>query len=212
MSVREGIMAGVPVRVLRVSFTGELSYEIHVACDCAAHLWQAVMQAGESFGITAYGTQAMHVLRAEKGFIIVGQDTDGTVTPLDLGMERMMSSDRQFIGARSLSRSDTRRADRKQLVGILPEDPNLVLPEGAALVAGELPRPRPRAGHTIPMLGHVTSSYWSANLGRSFGLALVQAGRARIGQWLWAPLDRHAARVQIVEPVFWDQEGQRQHA
>jgi sarcosine oxidase subunit alpha len=212
MSMREGVVAGTPARVFRIGFSGELSYEIHVPSDQAPAVWQRVMETGRAFDITPYGTEAMHVLRAEKGFIVIGHETDGTVTPLDLGLDRMVSKNKDFIGRRSLSRADTARADRKQLVGILPEPANEVLPEGSQLVAGDLPRPRPRRNHAVPMLGHVTSSYWSANLGRSFGLALVKGGRARIGESAWAPLADKTIRVRIVEPVFWDKEGARQHA
>ena len=101
----------------------------------------------------------MHVLRAEKGYIIVGQETDGSVTPLDLGLGRLVARDKDFLGRRSLSRSDTARPDRKQLVGLLPDDPDEMLPEGAQLVA-EPPGPPPLA-----MIGHVTSSYHGARLG-----------------------------------------------
>ncbi len=211
MSVREGKVAGITARICRISFTGELSYEIHVAADHGLALWEAVTAAGRDLGITPYGTQAMHVLRAEKGYIIAGQDTDGTVTPLDLGMQPMASGNKDFIGRRSLSRSDTAREDRKQLVGLLPDDPSTVLPEGAQLVDGKAPEPRPRRDHAIPMLGHVTSSYWSPNLARGFALALVKGGRARIGESVWVPLEARMLRAQIVEPVFWDKEGRAQH-
>jgi sarcosine oxidase, subunit alpha len=211
LSVKEGVVAGIPARVFRVGFTGELSYEIHVASDRGPAMWQAVMGAGCAFDVTAYGTETMHVLRAEKGYIVIGQETDGTVTPLDLGLDWMVSATKDFIGRRSLSRSDTRRPDRKQLVGLLPENPREVLPEGTQLVDGSLAEPRPRRGRAIPMLGHVTSSYWSSNLGRSFALALVKGGRGRIGEWLWAPLERGTTRVQVAEPVFWDKEGARPH-
>ena len=211
LSMREGEVAGVAARVFRISFSGELSYEIHVRADDALGVCVAVMRAGAPFGIVPYGTQAMHVLRAEKGFIVVGHETDGSVTPLDLGLARMVSKTKDFIGRRSLARPDTSRADRKQLVGLLPDDPRTVLPEGAQLVAGELPRPRPRRNRAIPMIGHVTSSYWSASLARGFALALVESGRSRIGQWVWAPLESGALRARIVEPVFWDPAGARQH-
>jgi sarcosine oxidase subunit alpha len=201
-----------PARVFRISFTGELSYEISVPGDHGLAMWEAVMEAGRAFDITPYGTQTMHVLRAEKGFIVVGHETDGSVTPLDLGLERMVSKKKDFIGRRSLLRADTSRADRKQLVGILPEDPQQVLPEGAQLVAGDLPRPRPQRNRAIPMLGHVTSSYFSANLDRSFGLALLEGGRARIGEWVWVPLEDETLRARIVAPVFFDSDGARQHA
>jgi sarcosine oxidase subunit alpha len=212
MSITEGVVAGIAARVLRIGFTGELGYEMHVRSDQASAVWQVVMETGRAFGVTPYGTEAMHVLRAEKGYILIGQETDGTVTPLDLGLERMVSKNKDFIGRRSLSRADTARPDRKQLVGILPEDPGAVPDEGAQLVAGDLPRPRPQRDRPVPMLGHVTSSYWSANLGRSFGLALIRGGRARIGQWAWAPLANKIIRVRIVEPMFWDKDGVRQRA
>ncbi|MEX0959386.1 MAG: sarcosine oxidase subunit alpha family protein [Burkholderiales bacterium] len=211
MSVREGAVAGVPARVFRVSFSGELGYEIHVPSDRGLAVWEAAMEAGRRFDITPYGTEAMHVLRAEKGYIIIGQETDCTVTPLDLGLDWMVSKPRDFIGRRSLARPDTNRPDRKQLVGLLPEDPHAVLPEGAHLVAGERPEPHPRYGRTIPALGHVTSSYWSGNLGRSFALALVKSGRARFGESVWVPLEGRTLRARIVEPVFWDPEGRAQH-
>lgn len=210
MSMREGTVAGVSARVFRISFTGELGYEIHVAADRGLAVWEAAIGAGKDFSVTPYGTEAMHVLRAEKGFIVVGQETDGTVTPLDLGMEWMVSKDKDFIGRRSLRRPDTARPDRKQLVGVLPDDAHAVLPEGAHLVPGDAPQPRPRYGRTIPALGHVTSSYWSENLGRSFALALVKSGRARIGESVWAPLEGKTLRARIVEPVFWDREGRAQ--
>jgi sarcosine oxidase subunit alpha len=209
LSIREGRVAGIAARVMRVSFTGELSYEINVPGWYGLALWQAVMEAGKPLGVIPYGTQTMHVLRAEKGYVIVGQETDGTVTPLDLGLDWMVSKRKDFLGRRSLARPDTSRADRKQLVGLLPEDPGEVLPEGAQLVAGDLPKPQPRRDRAIPSLGHVTSSYWSANLERAFALALVKAGRSRIGQALWAPLENRTVRARIVEPVFWDRAGAR---
>ena len=131
MRWRDGTVAGVPVRMCRISFTGELSYELHVSPWHAQHVWESVMAAGEPFGITPYGTEAMHVLRAEKGYVIVGQETDGTQTPEDLGMGWIVNPGKgDFVGKRSLVRSDTVREDRKHLVGLLTEDPALVLPEG----------------------------------------------------------------------------------
>jgi hypothetical protein len=116
------------------------------------------MEAGQQFNITPYGTETMHLLRAEKGFIIVGQDTDGTMTPIDLQMNWIVSKKKyDFIGKRSLYRSDTMREDRKQLVGLLTDDPNIVLEEGAQIVSELNQSP-------VEMLGHVTSSYFSPNL------------------------------------------------
>ena len=170
---------GVPARIARISFSGELAFEVNVATWYGLAVWEAVYAAGAEFDITPYGTETMHVLRAEKGYPIVGQDTDGTVTPIDLGMEWIVSKRKQFVGSRSLRRPDTARPDRKQLVGLLPVDPTELLPEGAQLVADGAPPEPP-----VPMLGHVTSSYRSAALGRTFALALVKSGRDRLGQVL----------------------------
>jgi sarcosine oxidase subunit alpha len=146
----------------------------------------------------------MHVLRAEKGFPIVGQDTDGTVTPYDLGMGWIVSKRKpDFVGKRSFARLDTSRPDRKQLVGLLPRDRDLVVPEGSQLVAD------PSAPIPVPMLGHVTSSYRSATLGRTFALALVAGGRERIGETVQAMVGSDAVEVEIVDPVLYDKEGAR---
>src|SRR5262245_14194407 len=157
MAVAEGEVAGIPARVCRVSFSGELAYEVNVDGRRGLELWEAIHGAGE---VTPYGTEAMHVLRAEKGYPIVGQDTDGTVTPHDLGMDWIVSKTKaEFLGKRSFSRADTSRADRKQLVGLLPLDPHALLAEGAQLATSAGSR---------EMHGHVTSSYRSAALGRTF--------------------------------------------
>ena len=173
MTFRDGTVAGVAARVCRVSFTGELSYEVHVAAWHGPVVWEAVLAAGEPFGITPYGTEAMHVLRAEKGFVIVGQDTDGTATPDDLGMGWIVNPSKgDFVGKRSLVRPDIVRPGRKQLVGPAARGPDLLLPEGAQLVADRTIGTPP-----MPMLGHVTSSYRSAALGRTFALAMVEGGQ-----------------------------------
>jgi len=198
MQMREADVAGIPARVFRVSFSGELSYEINVPADHGLDLWERLIAAGMPHGITPYGTEAMHVLRAEKGYIIVGQETDGSVTPIDLGMGALVSREKDFLGRRSLARSDTARADRRQLVGVLPDNPEEVLPEGAQLVA-ESGRTRPAA-----MIGHVTSSYFGARLGRSFALALVAGGRGRHGEPVWAPLPGRSVAAHLCPPVFYD--------
>ena len=205
MTWRDTTVAGLPGRVCRISFSGELAYEINVAWWHGAALWEAVYAAGGPYGITPYGTEAMHVLRAEKGYPIVGQDTDGTVTPQDLGMDWVVSKKKaDFVGKRSFARPDTARPDRKHLVGLLPEDPGLLLPEGAHLVEfTELPEP------PVPYLGHVTSSYHSAELGRTFALGLVRGGRDRIGERLFAPLADRMVPVTVAGPVLVDPEGAR---
>ncbi|AVV44666.1 sarcosine oxidase subunit alpha family protein [Streptomyces sp. ID05-04B] len=205
MAWRETTVAGIEARVCRISFSGELAYEINVSPWEALALWEALYEAGAPYGITPYGTETMHVLRAEKGYPIIGQDTDGTVTPQDLGMSWAVSKKKpDFIGKRSFARADTVRPDRKHLVGLLPEDPAAFLPEGTHLVAdGELPAP------PVPMLGHVTSSYRSAALGRTFALALIKGGRDRIGERLYAPVGDRLVPVTVASPVLYDPEGAR---
>jgi len=204
MGFAEGTVAGVPARVFRISFTGESSYEINVPASYGMAVWNAVFTAGEKYDITPFGTEAMHVLRAEKGFIIVGQETDGSVTPIDLGMDWIVSKTKDFVGRRSLSRPDMIKTDRKQLVGLLTDDPQAVLPEGAQLVDRALEKP------PMPMIGHVTSSYGSPNVGRSIALALVKGGLMRKGEKIFAPLaDGRVLPVTISDPVFFDPEGER---
>ena len=204
MSFREATVGGIPARIFRISFTGELSYEINVPASYGLALWERVMAAGDKYKITAYGTEAMHLLRAEKGFIIVGQDTDGTVAPDDLRMPGMAKTSADFIGRRSLTRSDTVRKDRKQLVGLLTEDPSVVLMEGAHIIATAVePVERP-----APALGHVTSSYKSPNLNRSIALALVKGGSELLGQTVY--VSRKGAdpiHATIVETDFMKQVG-----
>ncbi len=207
MTFRSGRVAGVPARIFRISFTGELSFEINVPAGYGLHVWEALLEAGRTQDLTVYGTETMHLLRAEKGYIIVGQDTDGTVTPFDLGMGWIVSKKKgDFIGRRSLFRSDMQRPDRKQLVGLLTEDPAIVLEEGAQIVED------PRQPLPMRMIGHVTSSYMSPNLGRSIALAMVAGGRARHGRKLWVPrLEGPAVAAVVTSPIFFDPEGTRLH-
>jgi sarcosine oxidase, subunit alpha len=210
MAWRDGEVAGVPARLARVSFSGELAFEVHVAGWHGRHVWEALLAAGRPFGITPYGTETMDVLRAEKGFVMVGQDTDGTVTPDDLGMSWIVNLRKgDFVGRRSLRRADLLRADRKQLVGLLPDDPSALLQEGAQLVAAE----HAAASPPVPMLGHVTSSYDSAALGRTFALALLARGRERVGSTVHARTfdggAHHAVPATVTEPIFYDPEGAR---
>lgn len=204
MSWRDGTVGGISARVFRISFTGESSYEVNVPASTGLSLWTDMMIAGEKYGITPFGTETMHVLRAEKGFIITGQETDGTVTPLDLGMDWIVGAKKpDFIGKRSLARADMLREDRKQLVGLRTSDPLEVLPEGAQLVSETRPQP------PMQMIGHVTSSYFSAALGHSIALALVKGGRGRLGETVYAPIDGKTVACEIVAPLFYDPEGER---
>jgi len=206
MAWSEGTVAGLPARVFRVSFTGESSYEINVPASTGMALWQTVMTAGAKYDITPFGTEAMHILRAEKGFIIVGQETDGSVMPSDLGMDWIVSKKKDFIGRRSLTRPDMLKTDRKQLVGLTTTNPKDVLPEGAHIVERVLAKP------PMPAIGHVTSSYYSPNLERSIALAMIKGGRARLGQTVHAPLDTgKTVSCTVCEPVFFDPQGERLH-
>lgn len=208
MGFRETTLAnGIPARICRISFSGELAFEINVENFYGLAVWEAVAEAGAEFGITPYGTETMHVLRAEKGFIIVGQDTDGTVTPQDAGMEWIVSKLKDFIGKRSYSRIDTSREDRKHLVGVLPIDGTTRLAEGAQLITSGTPL-TPEAG-PVPMIGHVTSSYISPSMDRPFGLALVENGRNRTGEIVQSPVGGELVDVEITSPVFYDPEGNR---
>ena len=141
----------------------------------------------------------MHVLRAEKGFIIVGQETDGTVTPVDLGMDWIISKTKpDFIGKRALSRRDIIKADRKQLVGLLTNNATDILPEGSQIVEEVLPKP------PMSMIGHVTSSYFSPNCGRPIAMALIKSGRDRMGQTVHIPLKNKSIAATITDVNFLD--------
>jgi sarcosine oxidase, subunit alpha len=207
MGVALGKICGVPMRLFRVSFTGELGFEVNVPADFGAPVWEALWEAGAAHGITAYGTESMHVLRAEKGYIIVGQDTDGTVTPDDAGLAWAIGKNKpDFVGKRSLQRPAMLSPERRQLVGLSTADPKLVLEEGAQVMALEhSPRPsRP--------LGHVTSAYHSAVLNRSIALALLAGGRARMGQTLYVPQAGGVVSVRVCSAVFYDPTGARLNA
>ncbi|WP_277960602.1 sarcosine oxidase subunit alpha [Pseudomonas sp. RIT-To-2] len=208
MTWKEGQVGGVPARVFRISFTGELSYEVNIQADYAMGVLEQIVEAGKQYNLTPYGTETMHVLRAEKGFIIVGQDTDGSMTPDDLNMGWCVGRTKPFswIGWRGMNREDCVREQRKQLVGLKPTDPNKVLPEGAQLVFDT------RQAIPMSMVGHVTSSYMSATLGHSFALAVVKGGLKRMGEKVYAPLvDGSVIEAEICSSVFFDPKGEQQN-
>lgn len=203
MDWREGTVLGVPARVMRISFSGELSYEINVQANYGRYIWDKVTEAGKPYNVTHYGTESMHVLRAEKGFIIVGQDTDGSITPYDANMGWAVNTRKPypFLGQRALLRSDTVRENRKELVGLLTEDPAYVLKEGTQLVGSE---------DSVAMLGHVTSSYRSPVLRRSIAMAVVKGGLKRMGETIYAkPLSGEVIKLTIVDSVFYDQDKEK---
>ena len=206
MSFKNSTINNINCRIMRISFTGELSYEINIEAKYGKSLWEKCIDVGKDFNITPYGTETMHLLRAEKGFIIVGQDTDGTMTPIDLQMDWIVSKKKyDFIGKRSLYRSDTIREDRKQLVGLLTEDPKEILEEGAQIVSDISKKP-------VEMLGHVTSSYFSPNLNKSIALAVVRNGKKMKGQKLIVPMENKNINVIVSDSIFLDKENKRLNA
>jgi sarcosine oxidase subunit alpha len=204
MSVGLGSICGVPMMLFRVSFTGELGFEVNVPADHGAAVWEAIHAAGCAQGMVEYGTEAMHVLRAEKGYIIVGQDTDGTVTPDDAGLSWAVGKTKpDFVGKRSLERPSMKDPNRKQLVGLRPRNRGVVLEEGAQVAAKPGQRP------PMELIGHVTSSYASSVLGYPIALALVAGGRGRMGQTLHVPMPAGDLEVEVTSPIFYDPAGAR---
>jgi sarcosine oxidase subunit alpha len=204
MSYIETTMAGVPARLYRISFSGELAYEVAAPSHYGKHLWDAVLAEVKSRGGCVYGTEALHIMRAEKGFIMIGDETDGTVTPQDLNLGWAVSKKKEdFIGKRAQQRSFLAGSGRKQLVGLATEDPKKVLPDGAHAVADT------QATH-MRTIGHVTSTYWSPTIERSIAMALIEDGLSRDGEVLSFPLEGgEVAKAKIVDPVFFDKEGAR---
>ena len=207
MQCTEATVAGIPARIFRISFTGDLSFEINVAAHYGLAVWKALFEAGEEFNLTPYGTESMHVLRAEKGFIIVGQDTDGSVTPLDInhGWAVVDSKPFSYLGKRGMKRNDFLRTDRKHLVGLRTVDSQAELPEGAQAVRD------PAEPIPMTMVGHVTSSYYSAFLKRRIAMGLIKDGLNRMGETVFFPLrDGRVIEAEICSTVFLDPDNQRQ--
>ena len=197
------------IRILRASFTGELGYEIYVPPKYALKLWQRIFFYSRDFDLVPYGTETMHLLRAEKGYIIVGQDTDGTVTPLDLNLNWMIGKKKKdFIGKRSLIRSDIVRENRKQLVGLIPINKTYGIEEGQHVIEKEnLSTP---IKNPVEMLGHVTSSYFSPTLKHSVAMALIKGGKRKIGSRLYVSTSNlNTIPVEVVETSFIDPKNER---
>ena len=208
MCFSEGFIAGISVRIFRISFSGELSYEIAVPALKAQEFWDLALISGEEFEVMPYGTEALHVMRAEKGFIMIGDETDGTVIPQDLGLDWAISKKKEdFIGKRAQMRSFMKSENRWKLVGLKTIDPSVVLPDGCYAVDGE----SNSYGHKN-MIGRVTSSYFSPTLERSIALALVKNGPERMNEILDFPnLDGSITKAAICDPVFFDKEGKKQN-
>ncbi len=207
LGLRESMLGGIPARVFRISYSGELAFEVNVPADHGLRTWKALLDAGEPMGIGAYGTEAMGILRIEKGHV-AGPELDGRTTPDDLGLGELASKAGDFIGRRSLRRPAMRDPARRQLVGVVPADGSTPIPRGAQLT------PSPDALAHTKVEGHVTSGCWSPNLGKPIALALLSGGRARHGETLWAvaPLSGESVQVRVGAPVFLDPEGERVRA
>jgi sarcosine oxidase subunit alpha len=208
MAFAEGKIANIPARVFRISFSGELSYEIAVPAAQGLAFWEAALAAGAEFGISPYGTEALHVMRAEKGFIMIGDETDGTVIPQDLGLGWAISKKKtDFLGKRAQQRSHMVDPKRWRLVGLETLDPQVVLPDGAYAVDGTT-----RPNGIKNMIGRVTSTYWSPTLNRSIAMGLVEHGPERMGEVIVFPtVTGQEIKARIVDPVFYDKEGERQN-
>jgi sarcosine oxidase subunit alpha len=208
MGWADGEIGGFPARVFRISFSGELSYEIAVPASHGLAFWTALMDAGHEFGVQPYGTEALHIMRAEKGFIMIGDETDGTITPQDLNLDWAVSKKKDdFIGKRAQERADLVRPDRWKLVGLETLEPQTVLPDGVYAVDGTvLPTGIKRT------VGRVTSTYFSPTLGRSIAMGIVERGPDRMGEVLeFVTTDGRTIEAKIVDPVFLDKEGERQN-
>ena len=207
LAVRTGSVVGVVARMLRVSYTGELSYEINVPARQVAPLWERLLSLGRNSGLTPMGIEALMLLRAEKGYIHVGADTDATTTPDDIGFGQIVRNRHEdFIGRRSLSSAEATRADRWQLVGLDSLDPDRVIPVGAQCL--------PRFGAQPPVrpCGRVTSSYFSPTLQRPIALALLERGRQRIGEQIEVYDLGGRYKARVASPAFYDPEGVRLNA
>ncbi|WP_460273589.1 sarcosine oxidase subunit alpha [Celeribacter sp. ULVN23_4] len=203
MSCVECTVAGMPARLFRVSFTGEIGFEVNVPTPMGQKLWDILWDAGQEYGITPYGTETMHVLRAEKGYIIVGQDTDGTVTPYDAGLGWAVAKKKKdFVGMRGLARPDLVAEGRKQLVGLLTEDRSK-LEEGAQIVFD------PKQAIPMTMRGHVTSSYDTGTTGRPIAFALIEGGHSKMGETVYIPMEDRTIAAKITSTVFVDPENTR---
>jgi sarcosine oxidase subunit alpha len=207
MGWTEITVAGIPARVFRISFAGELSFELSVPASHGRALWDALLEAGEEYGVMPYGTEAMHVMRAEKGFIMIGDETDGTVIPQDLNMDWAISKKKEdYLGKRAQERSHMADPNRWKLVGLETLDGS-TLPDGAyATAAGT------NANGQRMTQGRVTSTYHSPTLGRGIAMGLVHNGPDRMGEVLEFPkVDGGIVKAKIVDPIFYDKDGEKQN-
>jgi sarcosine oxidase subunit alpha len=206
MTFADGTLGGFRARVHRISFSGELSFEVAVPASEGRAFWDALLDKGDDLGVMPYGTEALHVMRAEKGFIMIGDETDGTVIPQDLGLDWAVSKKKaDFLGRRGQERVHMTRPDRWKLVGLETTDGS-TLPDGAYAVA-----PGRNANGQRNVQGRVTSTYHSPTLGRGIAMGLVVRGPERMGEVLEFPAtDGRTVTARIVDPVFYDKAGEKQ--
>ena len=200
MALREGMVAGFSARVCRVSFTGELSFEINVRSRDALGLWEKIMAAGKEFNLIPIGSEANHVLRVEKGFLSLGHEADGTADPYDLGMSWIMSKTKSdFIGKKSVTIRRKHSSRRRQLVGLLPGDPDHLIDENAPITPG---------GRREKSEGFVTACVWSVMQKRVIALALLEDGKNRMGETIYIRRKDHVVTATVTAPCFYDPKGQ----
>ena len=207
MQWADGEIGGFNTRVFRISFSGELSYEIAVPASQGRAFWDALLEAGREFGITPYGTEALHIMRAEKGFIMIGDETDGTVIPQDLGLSWAISKKKEdFLGKRAQTRDHMTDPLRWKLVGLETVDGS-VLPDGSYAVGEGLNDNGQRV-----VQGRVTSTYYSPTLDRGIAMGLVELGPDRMGEVIeFNKVDGTFVKAKIVDPVFYDSDGEKQN-
>ena len=204
MGYKEADLFGVPAKIYRISFSGELAYEINVVSDNGYFMWEKIMEVGQEFQIQPYGTEALSTLRIEMGHV-AGSELDGRTIPYDASLEGLVSKKKDFIGKRSLNRSAFTSTDREKLVGVVPIDKTTSIPEGSYIVKD------PKAKLPNPKLGHVSASCWSVEYDNPFSLAIIKDGKNMIGQKLFAmsPLKNKTIPVEIVSSHYVDPEGKR---
>ena len=205
MAWADGTIGGIDCRAYRISFSGELSYEIAVPANKGRAFWEMLMEAGAEFGAMPYGTECLHIMRAEKGFIMIGDETDGTVIPQDLGLSWAISKKKDdFLGKRAQQRSFMDNPDRWQLVGLETLDGS-VLEDGAYAIAEGT-----NANGQFNTQGRVTSTYYSPTLGRGIAIGLVHKGLDRMGEVIsLTKIGASPVPAKIVSPVFYDPEGEK---
>jgi len=204
MGYKESDLFDVPARIFRISFSGELAYEINVESSYGTFMWEKIIEFGQEMNIEPYGTEALSTLRIEMGHV-AGSELDGRTIPYDVSLEGMLSKKKDFIGKRSLTREAFLNPKREKVVGVIPLDKKTTIPEGSHLVKdGNASSPNPK-------LGHVSASCWSVEYNNPFSLAIIQDGKNRIGEKLYAvsPLNNKNIAVEIVSSHYVDPKGER---